>query len=165
MSPCRATSPSGLRIDALIGVLDPLGPAAAAFEGVPMVVPGEKPSKEVLLGRELDLLLGYGLTAIPWEKVETLGLDQIVDSGQCDSLVDDGPTPDGDASFQDVYDDIELYGRIFDTEDVAARAVADLRARVAVTEERFRLDRPACFRVLFSNSSYNSRLSLPGTVN
>lgn len=59
-------------------------------------------------------------------------------SGQCDGAVDDGPTLDRTASFQDIYDDIELYGRIFGTEGVAAGAVADLRERVAAVEERFR---------------------------
>jgi iron complex transport system substrate-binding protein len=147
------------RIDALIGVLDPLGPAAAAFEGVPMVVPGDVPSKEVLLGQDPDLLLDYGLTAISWEEVEALGLDQIVDSGQCDSPVDDGPTLDGDASFQDIYDDIELYGRIFGTEDAAARAVADLRVRVTAIEERFR-DAPQ--RTAAVVQAYSDHLSVYG---
>lgn len=37
----------------------------------------------------------------------------------------------------DVFSDIELYGRIFGTEDAAAAAVAELRGRVAAVEERF----------------------------
>jgi hypothetical protein len=65
------------------------------------------------------------LTNTPWEEIEAFGIDQIVVSGQCHNPVDDGPTLDGPASFQDIYDDIELYGRIFGTEDAATRAVAN----------------------------------------
>ncbi len=115
----------------------PLGAAEAAFENVPLISPDESPSKEVTIGQEPDLLLGYGLTTTPWQDLDAVGIDQIVVSGQCDSRDDDGPTLDRGASFQDIYDDIELYGRIFGTENVATRAVAYLRERVAAIEERF----------------------------
>lgn len=113
-------------------------PAETAFRDAPLISPDDEPTKEVILGQEPDLLPSYGLTTTPWEEVARLGLDQIVVSGQCDGPVDDGPTLDRDASFQDIYDDIELYGRIFGTEDAATRAVTDLRERVTAVEERFR---------------------------
>lgn len=113
-------------------------PAEPMFRDVPLISPGDEPTREVILGQEPDLLLTYGLTATPWEEVERLGLDQIVVSGHCDGTVDDGPTLDRDARFQDIYDDIELYGRIFGTEDAATRTVSGLRERVTAIEERFR---------------------------
>ncbi len=114
----------------------PLGPAESAFDDVPLISPNGEPSKEAVIGQEPDLLLGYGLTMTPWRDLDAVGIDEIVNSGQCDDdRASDGPELDRAADFEQIYRDIELYGRLFGTADTAASAVADLRGRVARVEE------------------------------
>jgi len=48
---------------------------------------------------------------------------------------DDGVNVDGDVTFEDVYGDLELYGRLFGTGDEAARVIADMRERVSAVEQ------------------------------
>lgn len=69
-----------------------------------------------------------GVLAVP------LGIASLVMSGLCGQH--GGGVGEG-ASFQGVMDDIELMGRIFGTEEVAAASVADLQERLDAIEGEF----------------------------
>ena len=83
-------------------------------------------SQEVIIGQQPDLVLG-----LP----DGISRDSLADAG-INTLVQPVYCPDGvDATtFDDVYAQIETYGRIFDRTGEAAALVADLRERVTAVE-------------------------------
>ncbi|GGU10680.1 ABC transporter substrate-binding protein [Nocardioides albus] len=85
-------------------------------------------SKEVVIGEEPDLVLG---------EVENLSRDTL-DAVDIDLLEEPAMCPEGveDPGFADVYSQLEAYGKVFDREDEAARAIADLRKRVTELEAK-----------------------------
>lgn len=84
-------------------------------------------SQEVIIGQQPDLVLGLP-DGISRESLAEAGINTLVQPVYC---------PDGvDATtFDDVYAQIETYGRIFDRTGEAAALVADLRERVAAVEK------------------------------
>ncbi len=112
--------------------------AEVAFRDVPLISIDEDPSREVVLGHKPDLLLSYGLVNTSVADLQAVGIDQLIVGGQCDDLASDGPELDRQVTFENFYRDVELYGQIFATQDIARKAVDDLRQRVATVKERFR---------------------------
>ncbi|MGH3902034.1 MAG: ABC transporter substrate-binding protein [Pseudonocardiaceae bacterium] len=112
-----------------------LGPAQAALEGVPLISNDNDLTLEVILGQDPDLVITYGLNLTTQADLAAAGIDSIVNSGFCDG---DGSGPaDGPVTFEDdVFPDIELYGRIAGTEEAAEQKVAELRRRVAAVAEQ-----------------------------
>lgn len=84
-------------------------------------------SQEVIIGQQPDLVLGLP-DGISRESLAEAGINTLVQPVYC---------PDGvDATtFDDVYAQIETYGRIFDRTGEAAALVADLRERVTTVEK------------------------------
>ncbi len=114
-----------------------LGPAGEALEKVPLISPNQELSREVIIGQDPDLVISYGLNMTSAQDLEASGIKSIVNAGFCDGT-GSGPNPDGDVDFDDVYADIELYGRIFGTETAATQTLADLRRRVTAVQDQFR---------------------------
>jgi iron complex transport system substrate-binding protein len=114
------------------------GPAEEAFKEVPLISTDEEPSREVVIEQNPDLLLSYGLLDTPVEDLKAVGITQLSVSDQCDSETSDGPRLNREVTFENYYRDLELYGRIFGTENIAGKAVGEFRQRVAVVKERFR---------------------------
>lgn len=81
-------------------------------------------SLEVLLDQDPDLVIGYQTQTITRAALDDAGIPLIVQPGFCDGATE----PDVD--FTDVYDEVELYGRIFDAGEAATAAIDDLRERV-----------------------------------
>lgn len=80
-------------------------------------------------------MIAYGLNLTTQEDLAAAGIDSIVNSGFCDGG-GSGPA-DGPVTFEDdVFPDIELYGRIAGTEEAATEKVAELRARVAAVADQ-----------------------------
>lgn len=96
-----------------------------------------------------------------------VGIEMLHPSGYCGS--DNAPgTSDGDSDFDDVYADIELYGRLLGTEDRASASVADLRERVDTVSTRVEADgRDRSAAVLYATdaapAAYGSLDSMPDT--
>ncbi|MFE3997247.1 ABC transporter substrate-binding protein [Nocardioides sp. YIM B13467] len=84
-------------------------------------------SKEIVIAEEPDLVLG---------EVDNLSRDTL-DAVDIDLLEEPAMCPEGvdDPGFDDVYSQLEAYGKVFDREDEAAQAVADLRKRVTKLEK------------------------------
>ncbi len=121
-----------------------LGPAQQALHKVPLISPNQELSREVIIGQQPDLVISYGLNMTTWQDLEAAGIKSIVNAGFCDGS-GSGPNPDGDVDFDDVYADIELYGRILGTGAAATQTVADLRQRVTAVGDQFR-GRPSSAR-------------------
>ncbi|WP_406024362.1 ABC transporter substrate-binding protein [Nocardioides sp. NBC_00850] len=85
-------------------------------------------SKEIVIAEEPDLVLG---------EVDNLSRDTL-DAVDIDLLEEPAMCPEGvdDPGFDDVYSQLETYGKVFDREDEAAKAVADLRRRVMELEKQ-----------------------------
>ena len=79
-------------------------------------------SKETVVEREPDLVLGQ-TDNLNRESLEEVGIPTLEASGLCPK---DLPEP----GFQQVYDEIELYGEVFNREGEAQEAVTDLKERV-----------------------------------
>ncbi|MGH8933589.1 MAG: ABC transporter substrate-binding protein [Egibacteraceae bacterium] len=117
----------------------PLAVPDGTYADVPRIEPVDKePSKEVIFGEDPDVILSYGLFSAPWQDLEAAGITEYVLQGQCDGTMQDGPVLDTEGSFEQIYRDIEFFGRLFGTQDTAASAVAELRDRVAAVEEQFK---------------------------
>lgn len=112
-----------------------LGPAQSALEDIPLISNDNDLTLEVILGQGPDLVITYGLNLTTQEDLAAAGIDSIVNSGFCDGG-GSGPA-DGPVTFEDdVFPDIELYGRIAGTEEAATQKVAELRQRVAAVAEQ-----------------------------
>ncbi|WP_406030202.1 ABC transporter substrate-binding protein [Nocardioides sp. NBC_00163] len=85
-------------------------------------------SKEIVIAEQPDLVLG---------EVDNLSRDTL-DAVDIDLLEEPAMCPEGvdDPGFDDVYSQLETYGKVFDREDEAAQAVADLRKRVTELETK-----------------------------
>lgn len=113
---------------------EPLGPAEDVLRAVPEILPAADLGKEAIVGAQPDVVITYGLNETTFQELEEAGIQTIFVSGYCDGS--GAPQPEGDFEpFEGLYADIELYGRLFDTQDEVAKAVADLQARVAAVEE------------------------------
>lgn len=112
-----------------------LGPAEAALQDVPLISNDQDLSLEVIIGQNPDLVITYGLNLTTQEDLAAAGIDSIVNSGFCDGG-GSGPA-DGPVTFEDdVFPDIELYGRIAGTQDAARAKVVELRERVAAVAQQ-----------------------------
>lgn len=85
-------------------------------------------SKEIVIAEEPDLVLG---------EVDNLSRDTL-DAVDIDLLEEPAMCPEGvdDPGFDDVYSQLETYGKVFDREEEAIQAVADLRKRVTELEKQ-----------------------------
>lgn len=79
-------------------------------------------SKETVVEREPDLVLGQ-TDNLNRESLDEVDIPTLEASGLCTKSL---PKP----GFQQVYDEIEMYGQVFNREDEAEEAVADLEERV-----------------------------------
>jgi iron complex transport system substrate-binding protein len=112
----------------------PLGEYESALQDVPQLTTNaDNPSVEAIISQEPDLVVTRGSEDAA--ALEAIGIDRLVISGRCRGS-DNKVTAAG--TFEEVYSDIELYGRIFGTQNTATAAVAGLRERVARVEKQFK---------------------------
>lgn len=81
-------------------------------------------SKEEVVATSPDLVLGFTDTVNRQTMGDTGGVRMLEEPGFCDAL----KSP---VTWDDVYDEVRLYGKVFDREDKADEVVADLEKRVA----------------------------------
>lgn len=105
----------------------PLGSYKNELNDIPQITVNGEPSREVIIGRQPDLVVSYAGLQIPAVDLEAAGIDAIVSSWRCDQVAD----------FDGIYRTLETYGRIFGTQNVATRTVADLRNRIGDVERQF----------------------------
>lgn len=105
-----------------------------AFRDIRRLRDEEPPGTEAIIGERPDLVVSYGLMESNPETLAAAGISSLVLSGMCGTH-DAGVNVDGDVDFEDVYSDLELYGRLFGTGDQTARVIADMRDRVRAVEQ------------------------------
>ncbi|MGF1645329.1 MAG: ABC transporter substrate-binding protein [Kineosporiaceae bacterium] len=109
-------------------VPEALSDAAAS---APIADPAD-PSLENIVGAEVDAVVGYGLFATTREDVESSGAAVLTVSGECGH--DEGEIPEP-VTFDTVIGDVERFGEVFGTADVASDVADTLRAEVAELTE------------------------------
>lgn len=85
-------------------------------------------SKEVVIAEEPDLVLGE-VDNLSRDTLDAVDIDLLEEPAMCSEGIDD-------PGFDDVYSQLETYGKVFDREDEAAKAVTDLRKRVTELEKQ-----------------------------
>lgn len=107
--------------------------AAATIEAVPSLGDDLDETGHLLLSREAiidanaDLVIGLP-DGVDRASLDAAGIPVLRQPANC-------PQGAGDASYDDIYDEVEMYGKIFDRADRAAEVADDLRARVKAVEE------------------------------
>lgn len=129
----------------------PLGRYRDELSGIPLISARQEPSKEVIIGTGADLAITYGLNRTAPEALAAVGIDTLVPSGRCDGSA--GGTAADTIGFSDVYRDIRRYGELFGTREQAAKAISDLRARVAAVRGSARGPARTAAAVYFSGNS------------
>lgn len=111
------------------------------LERIPRIDEGEdasgtvQVSLEAVVAEQPDLVIGYEPegTGITRDALARAGIPLIVIPAFC-------PDPDhipANPGFDDLYGEVDLYGRLFDAEDEAAATVADIRDRFASVKRSF----------------------------
>lgn len=83
-------------------------------------------SKEVVISQEPDLVLGEA-DNLSRDALDAVDIPQLLEPALCPEGVDE-------PGFDDVYAQMELYGRVYGREEQAAAAVADLQERTAAAQ-------------------------------
>ncbi|WP_369053925.1 ABC transporter substrate-binding protein [Kineococcus terrestris] len=86
-------------------------------------------SREVVLAQRPDLVLGQ-VDSVDRAGLAAAGIPLLEEPALCPA---GGPE---EPSFEDVHDQLALYGRVFDREEAAERFAGELRERVAAVERR-----------------------------
>lgn len=86
---------------------------------------------DVVIGT--DIAAGIDLNALA-QRLERAGVKMLTVSGYCAGFEDRSTS--GVSGFDQIYKDVESYGKLFGTEDHAAQSVKDMRARVDAAAKR-----------------------------
>lgn len=112
-------------------------------------------SKEVVIAQEPDLVLGE-VDNLNRDTLSAVGIPLLVEPGFCPEGIEN-------PSFDDVYSQMTAYGKVFNREQQASDAVADLKERVAEVEDSAQQGPTRAAAVLFATadggvtSAYGSR--------
>ncbi|MFT3887154.1 MAG: ABC transporter substrate-binding protein [Arachnia sp.] len=99
----------------------------AKYAAVPIVDPSD-PSAEAIVGTGADLVAGYGFYNVDPTTLADAGITSLTNLPDCGHDAGEAaPTP---VTLDLVAEDIERWGRVFDTEETANAAAAELRAQV-----------------------------------
>lgn len=106
-------------------------------------------SYEMILGSGVDVVIGTDIAAgvdldSLAERLESAGVRMLTVSGYCAGFED--RSTGGLSGFEQIYRDVESYGKLFGTEQVAAESVQSMRDRVAAAAQR--MDQKAGLRGL-----------------
>lgn len=112
----------------------------AAVEGAEQVIEDSHDlSFEQIVATGVDVAIGTDIGAgvdidSLADRLDQAGVQLVTVSGYCAGI--EGRSTAGLSGFDLIYRDVETYGRLFGTEQAAAGAVDDMRARVAAVTER-----------------------------
>lgn len=104
------------------------GQYGPALSGVPLITPAKQElSREEIVARDPDLVISYEGAKNSPADLEAAGIKLLVNKGYCAEAKGD---------FEDIFADIELYGRLLGTPDAASAEVSTLRGRVAAVADQ-----------------------------
>ncbi|MDP2711159.1 MAG: ABC transporter substrate-binding protein [Solirubrobacteraceae bacterium] len=107
------------------------GPAGEAVTAA-RILTAEDPATELIIGTGVDAVISYGWLETTPQALADAGIAALALSGYC---AEAGGTSTV-ASFEDIYADLDLFGRIFGTGERAAGVVAGLKRRVAAVRKQ-----------------------------
>ena len=85
-------------------------------------------SQEAVMAQEPDVVMGQAEN-LDASALSSVGIPLLEEPALCPGGIED-------PGFDDVYDQLRLYGKVFDREDVAEKSVGELEDRVATVEQR-----------------------------
>ena len=96
-------------------------------------------SFETIIGTGVDVAIGTDISSSTdidalADQLARAGVQLVTVSNYCAGV--NAASVEGRSGFELIYRDVEAYGRLFGTEQVAAESIADMRQRVAAVEER-----------------------------
>ncbi|WP_265521195.1 ABC transporter substrate-binding protein [Oerskovia flava] len=119
-------------------------------DDAPVIDPSD-PTTEQIIGAGVDVVVGYGFFNADPAALADAGITTLTVTGECGH--DIGATVEP-VTFDVVLDDIDRFGRLFDTSAVAQETVAELRGRVDAVEAQAPAEtRSAATVYYFSTSS------------
>ncbi|GAB4586480.1 ABC transporter substrate-binding protein [Nocardia sp. IFM 10818] len=134
------------------------GEYADALQHAEMIAPKAELAREEIISRGPDVVVSFEGAAIEPEDLAATGIPLLITRGYC---------KDAAGAFDDIFSDIELYGKLFGTEQTAIGNAAALRARVAAVEARHPAaanPRPAAALILSRDGSTLNAYGSTSTV-
>lgn len=107
------------------------GEYADAFADAEVISPTAEPALEEIIARTPDLVVSFEGGAVKSVDLASAGIPLLVSRGFCRAAA---------GSYDDIFSDILLYGRLFGTPMQASKTVDALRQRVAAVADAHRLD-------------------------
>lgn len=136
--------------------VQPPEPGLATMKNVPRVSPDSKVSKEVVIGQKPDLVVAHDLSDTPPDQLKSVGINSLV-VNVCGEFW--AKAHGGQGSFQEIYDDVDLFGKLLGTERFAANSIAKMKRTVAAIsaqgpELRRRLSKPTAAFAFYTPGSF-----------
>ncbi|WP_280293701.1 ABC transporter substrate-binding protein [Nocardia abscessus] len=110
------------------------GAYAGALQNIEIIAPTGELAREEIINRTPDLVVSFEGAAVTPDDLARVNIPLLVSRGYC---------RDAAGSYDDIFADIELYGRLFGTSAAANAEVSALRQRVAAVAGRHGADRAA----------------------
>ncbi|MEV0291624.1 ABC transporter substrate-binding protein [Kribbella sp. NPDC050820] len=110
------------------------GEYGPALDGIEIVAPSAELAREEIIARTPDLVISYQGAATTADDLAAAGIPLIASRGYCQDAAGD---------YEDIFADIELYGRLFGTTKAASAQVRALRKRVSAVQEQVPADAPS----------------------
>ena len=132
---------------------------ARALKGIRRVeFKGGELSKEAVVARKPDLIIGAPQPGVDTSSMAAAGIPLLVPTGLCGGTLYAKTTGDGTEDFDDLFKDIETYGRLLGTEQEAAAGIKDLRSRISAvgTKARDATGKPSTAGFLYVDDSSTS---------
>ncbi|MFI5717904.1 ABC transporter substrate-binding protein [Nocardia sp. NPDC051750] len=131
------------------------GRYGAALQGIEVTAPTGELAREEIIARTPDLVVSFEGAAVTPDDLAQVNIPLLVSRGYC---------RDASGGFDDIFADIELYGRLFGTSAAANAEVATLKQQVAAVTDRHRDDRAARSAAALIISRDGAKLSAYGST-
>lgn len=99
-------------------------------------------SKEVVVAEQPDLVFGE-IENLPRQSLAQVGISLLEEPALC------ATSPDTEPDFQGVYDQLELYGKVFDRREQAQTYITELKDRVATASDQIPANEARTAAVLY----------------
>ncbi|MBL1079470.1 ABC transporter substrate-binding protein [Nocardia sp. 2] len=134
------------------------GEYADALKNAEIIAPTAELAREEIINRNPDVVVSFEGAAVKPEDLATTGIPLLITRGYC---------KDAAGTYEDIFSDIELYGKLFGIAQAAADNAAALRARVAAVQTRHpaaATPRPAAALILSRDGSTLNAYGSTSTV-
>lgn len=134
------------------------GQYADSLKNIEITAPTGELAREEIINRTPDLVVSFEGAAVTPDDLARVNIPLLVTRGYC---------RDASGTYDDIFADIELYGRLFGTSAAANTEITALKQRVAAIADRHRADpaaRPAAALILSRDGAKISAYGSTSTV-